>query len=80
MIRRTAVLLLVLGMLFIPILSATAWPIHEVYHTWVVIDSDGNVCSSWSSWQGFEFHDHILPNGQSYIIDIGKTAYTDECN
>ena len=80
MIRRTTVLLLVLGMLCIPILSATAWPIHEVYRTWIIIDSDGNVCSIVTTWEGFEFHDHILANGQSYIIDYVNTAYTDQCN
>ena len=80
MTHRTVVLLLVLGMCLIPILSATAYPIHEVYETWVIVDSDGNVCSIVSTWQGFEFHDHILSNGQGYIIDNIKTASTDECN
>ncbi len=80
MIRKTVVLLLLLGMFFIPILSAMSYPVHEVWETWVILDSDGNVCSIVSTYQGFEFHDHILSNGQSYIIENRKTASTDECN
>ena len=38
MIRKTVVLLLLLGMFFIPILSAMSYPIHAVYRNIVILD------------------------------------------
>ena len=45
MIRKTVVLLLLLGMFFIPILSAMSYPIHAVYRNIVILDANHNVCS-----------------------------------
>ena len=80
MIRKTVVLLLLLGMFFIPILSAMSYPIHAVYRNIVILDANHNVCSVTTFFEGYRWHDHILRNGQGYRIDEFTTAYVDQCN
>jgi hypothetical protein len=80
MIRKTMVLLLVLGMCVLPTLSVMAYPVHAVYRTYVILDADYNVCSVLTVFEGYRWHDHILRNGQDYRIDEFTTSYTDQCN
>lgn len=80
MIRRTAVLLLVLGMLFLPILSVMSYMVHHKDIEWIIVDSDGNVCTTFTECKGFISHDHVGSNGESFHIIDYKTASTDECN
>ena len=80
MIRKKTVLLLVLGMLFLPILSVMSYMMHHWDIEWIIVDSDGNVCTTFTECKGSIFHDHIGSNGDPFHIIDYKPASTDVCN